>query len=288
MAVASGTALLFPGQGSQAPGMRELVERVSPELLALARSEVGADPFERLEEGTGYAQPALYCASIASWIDAGRPDAEYVAGHSLGELAALAAAGAMEIDAGLRLAAVRGRAMQEAAERDPDGGGMVAILGDDAAAREIAARLGLVIANDNAPGQLVLSGPSSAVDAARPAAKQAGLKAIRLKVAGPFHSEAMTPALPAFRAELRRVAFSKPRMTVLSSITAEPFDDVAARLADALTLPVRWRESLLALREAGVRRFVETGPGKVLTGLVRRTLPDAEAISLSDPEPARA
>ena len=281
------TALLFPGQGSQAPGMRDLVEASRPDLLELAIAEVGEDPFPRVDDGTRFAQPALYCASIALWTDAGRPGADFVAGHSLGEVAALVAAGSLDGEDGLRLAAQRGRLMQRAAEVSPPGG-MLALLGDDAIAREVAAARSLTVANDNAPGQLVLSGADEDLEAAAEAGKARGLKAVRLQVQGAFHSPAMAPVVPELAAALAELALREPTVPVLSSITTRPFDDVRRRLAEALVRPVRWRETLLALHRSGVRRYLEVGPGKVLKGLVRRTLPDVEAVTLAELEVAHA
>jgi malonyl CoA-acyl carrier protein transacylase len=210
-----------------------------------------------------------------------------MAGHSLGELAALVAAGSLSESDGLSLAMTRGRVMQDAAENGPPGG-MLAVLGDEDPAREIVERLGLTVANENAPGQLVLSGPADGLAAARSELKGAGLKTIRLRVQGAFHSPAMEPAVPEFEAALAEVEFAPPRVPVLSSTTASPFDDIRRRLADALVRPVRWRAALATLQDAGVRRFLETGPGSVLTGLVRRTLDAVEATSLTEREVARA
>jgi [acyl-carrier-protein] S-malonyltransferase len=281
------TALLFPGQGSQTDDMRELVERVRPQLLEQAIDELGVDPFERVDEGTAFAQPALYCASLAGWAAAERPTADFMAGHSLGELAALVAAGSLSEADGLSLALTRGRVMQEAAESGPPGG-MLAALGDEERTRAVAERLGLTVANDNAPGQLVLSGSREALADARTELKQAGLRTIRLRVQGAFHSPAMIAAVPEFEAALAEVPFAPPTVPVLSSTTARPFDDVRRRLAEALVRPVRWREALVALYAAGVRRFVETGPGNVLTGLVRRTLDTVDATTVTQPEAERA
>jgi [acyl-carrier-protein] S-malonyltransferase len=279
------TALLFPGQGSQTEDMREQVADACPRLLERVVEELGDDPFERVEEGTAFAQPALYCASLAGWTAAGRPGAEFMAGHSLGELAALVAAGSLSESDGLALAVTRGRLMQEAAERGPTGG-MLAALGDEEQALAVAQRLGLTVANDNAPGQLVLSGPADALRAAKADLKSAGVKTIPLRVQGAFHSPAMASAVPAFREALAEVRVVPPQVPVLSSTTARPFDDIRTRLAEALVRPVRWRQALVALHEAGVRRFVETGPGSVLTGLVRRTLDSVDATT--GPTPAAA
>jgi [acyl-carrier-protein] S-malonyltransferase len=281
------TALLFPGQGSQTPDMRELVEASCPDLLELAVAEVGEDPFARVDDGTRFAQPALYCASVALWIEGGRPGADFVAGHSLGELAALVAAGSLDPEDGLHVAAQRGRLMQEAAESSPSGG-MLALLGDDQIAREVAARHSLTVANDNAPGQLVLSGPGDVLRDAAADGKKLGLKAVRLSVRGAFHTPAMAPVVPELEAVLAEVEVRQARVPVVSCITTRPFDDIRARLAEALVSPVRWRETLLALHASGVRRYLEVGPGKVLKGLVRRTVRDAEALTLAEAEVAHA
>ncbi len=280
-------ALLFPGQGSQTPGMREVAEESCPELVTLARELVGEDPFDGLDRGTRFIQPAMYCASLGHWIAAGRPLPQLVAGHSLGELAALAAAGAFSEEDGVRLAALRGRLMQDAAEAGIEGA-MLAVLGADEFARDAAARHGLTVANDNAPGQLVLSGPKEAIEATQAEASEAGARTMGLPIPGAFHSPAMETALPGFTESLAAIEISPPKATVLCSTTATPFDDIRRRLAEALVRPVRWRQTLVELQRAGARRFVEVGPGKVLRGLVRRTLPDAEATTLDALEAAGA
>ncbi len=271
------TAILFPGQGSQTPDMRDDVERVRPDLLAMAAAAVGEDPFPRAEEETRFAQPAIFCASLAGWTALGRPDCEYMAGHSLGELAALVAAGNLTEHDGLELVALRGRLMLEAGERAGDGG-MLALLGAGAAeqASALAESHGLAVANDNSPQQVVLSGARSALPAAAAEAKELGLRATELPVTGAFHSPMMASAVPEFKAALERVPIKPGAVTVLSAVTAAPFDDVRRRLAEALTMPVRWRETMLAMRELGAERFVEVGPGRVLTGLAKRTLRDVE------------
>src|SRR3954467_14837800 len=179
------TAILFPGQGSQMPGMRDLVAQHAPELL----ERLGDEPFERVGESTRFAQPAIFCASLAGWyaLDAEPPLA--MAGHSLGELTALVAAGALDPFDGLELVVLRGRLMDEAG-----GGTMLALLGAEIEQAEaLATAHGVTVANDNAPGQVVLSGPAEALDAAARAARDDGLRALELGVAGAFHSPAMTP-----------------------------------------------------------------------------------------------
>jgi malonyl CoA-acyl carrier protein transacylase len=274
------TAILFPGQGSQVPGMRDTVARVRPDLLALAQDVVGEDPFARAEAGTNFAQPAIFCASLAGWAALGRPLGDFMAGHSLGELGALVAAGCLDERDGLELVALRGRLMQESGERAGDGG-MLALLGAGAAehASELAEAHGLSVANDNSPRQIVLSGARGALPAAAQDAQELGLRAMKLPVTGAFHSPMMAAAVPEFAAALEHVEVAPARVTVLSAVTAAPFDDVRRRLAEALTMPVRWRETMLELHRLGAERFVEVGPGRVLTGLAKRTLSDVELVN---------
>jgi malonyl CoA-acyl carrier protein transacylase len=260
--------------------MRETVDAVRPDLLSLATEVVGSDPFLKVDDGTMFAQPAIFCASLAGWQTLGSPLGDLMAGHSLGELGALVAAGCLEERDGLELVALRGRLMQEAGEQAGDGG-MVALLGAGAAeqASELADAHGLSVANDNSPQQVVLSGARAALSEAAAAARELGLRATELPVTGAFHSPMMATAVPAFAAALGHVEIGEPRVQVLSAVTAEPFDDVRRRLVEALTMPVRWRETMLALRDRGAERFVEVGPGKILTGLAKRTVRDVELVS---------
>ncbi len=276
------TALMFPGQGSQTDDMRDTVARLRPDLLERAAAAVGEDPFPRVGDGTAYAQPAIFCASLARWtalVERSGTQAEYLAGHSLGEIGALVAAGVLREQDGLELVVLRGRLMQEAGEGAGDGG-MIALLGGQAAAlaAQVAEPHGLSIANDNSPQQVVLSGLRAALPGAEQTARELGLRAMILPVTGAFHSPLMASAVPPFREALARVEVAPARATVISAVTAEPFDDVRARLAEALTGPVRWREVLLALRARGVTRFHEVGPGRVLSGLVKRTLREVELV----------
>ena len=238
---------------------------------------LGYDPFEQLSEGTRYQQPALFLCSVAAWEtwrEEGdeEDEASAAAGHSLGEYAALVAAGALQFEDALHLVDERASAMADAGEQNA--GGMVAMLGGDGrSVRAMASRLGLVVANDNAPGQLVLSGSVDALDEAEEVSRdEAGARARRLDVTGAFHSPLMEPAAERLRAALEATPVAEPTIPVYSNGSAAPFVDVRRELAENLLRPVRWRETLLALRTARIERFVELGPGEVLTGLVKRTL----------------
>jgi [acyl-carrier-protein] S-malonyltransferase len=200
-----------------------------------------------------------------------------MAGHSLGEITALVAAEAISADDGLRVVAARGRLMQEAAEETGDGGMTAVRAREDNrdVIAEVAAATHVSIANDNAPDQLVLSGSLSALDDADAQLKERGVRGKRLPVAGAFHSPLMEPAVEPFRALLADTEIAEPRVPVYSCVTAEPFDDIRERLAQAITHPVRWLEVMRALDARGVTNFVETGPGHVLTNLVRKSLAGA-------------
>lgn len=282
------TAILFPGQGVGDPSSREHVARLRPDLLELASELVGDDPFERIADGTRYAQPAVYCASIAGFERLGRPSADYFAGHSLGEISALASAGAIDDADGLRIVVARGEAMDRAAGSGAPGG-MLAVGCDRRQAHSLAVAHGLALANENSPQQFVLSGPQAGIDDAKAAAKREGIRVKRLAVRGAFHTEAMEPALAPFRASLEQVRFRKPTSPVVSSTTAGVFGGgVRDALAASLISPVRWINVLRKLRQLGVTRFIDVGPGKVLAGLVRRTIDDAEVEALAQREAALA
>jgi [acyl-carrier-protein] S-malonyltransferase len=288
MDASTASAILFPGQGVGDASSRELVERVRPDLLELASELVGEDPFDRMSEGTAFAQPAVYCASIAGFEQLGRPRAEYFAGHSLGEIAALAAAGAIDDGDGLRVVVARGRLMSEAARRGTPGG-MLAVGSDRAGAESISSRHGLVVANENSPEQFVLSGPLEGIEAAHAAAKSSGIRAKRLAVAGAFHTAAMQPGVEPFRAALEEIEFNPFEAPVVSSATADLFpEDPRDSLAASLTSPIRWTAVTRKLRDLGVMRFLDVGPGKVLAGLVRRTIGGVEIETLASRERALA
>ena len=288
MDASSASAVLFPGQGVGDASSRELVAAVRPDLLELANELVGEDPFERMAEGTAYAQPAVYCASIAGYEQLGRPRPDYFAGHSLGEIGALAAAGAIDDADGLRIVVARGRVMADAARRG-ERGGMLAVGSNHDGAAALAAEHRLTLANENSPQQVVLSGPLPAIEAAEAAAKGAGIRAKKLAVAGAFHTQAMASGIAPFRTALDEVDVREPDTPVVSSTTAELFTgDIRDALAASLTSPIRWTAVLTRLRELGVTRYVDVGPGKVLAGLVRRTIDDAETETLPRKESAVA
>ncbi|MET0602521.1 MAG: ACP S-malonyltransferase [Baekduia sp.] len=269
-------AAIFPGQGSHAPDMDEPYRGLPAFERGLEL--LGFDPFERLDEGTRFQQPAIFLCSVTAW-DIWRQESpdelaqvRAAAGHSLGEYAALVAAGVLSFEDALSLVAARAAAMADAG--DLQSGSMVAMLGgDDHAIRALADRLGLTIANDNAPGQLVLSGATDAIAQAEELAREeTGARARRLDVSAAFHSPLMEPAAARLADALAQVEFQQGAFPVYANGSAAPFEDVRRELSENLLRAVRWRETMLALRAAGIDRYVEHGPGAVLTGLVKRTL----------------
>ena len=289
----SPTAVLFPGQGSQTAAMRDVVADVRPDLLAGVIDLVGEDPFPLVDESTRYAQPAIFCASLAGWTQIrDHIDPIALAGHSLGELTALAAAGAIDERDALRLVVLRGLLMDVAGAAS-GGGTMLAVLGaTPAQAAALASRHGVSLANDNAPGQVVLSGAPDALKAVRDDARSTGLRAVALDVTGAFHSPQMQRAVIPFHEALADIEVRRPDIPVFSCATAEPFGDPREELAEALVSPVRWRETMVALASAGATTFVDAGPGAVLAKLAPRCVPGVAASSLevllSAPEPTPA
>ncbi len=296
-------AFIFPGQGSQSVGMGAALAAASVharEVFQEVDDALGQHLFRLMADGpdadlmlTENAQPAIMANAIATLRVLEREGgirlaekADFVAGHSLGEYTALCAAGALDLSTTARLLKLRGRAMQAAV---PVGeGAMAALLGADlvkAQALAEAAAEGDVctVANDNDPSQVVISGTKAAIDRAVPLAKEMGIKrAVVLPVSAPFHCPMMQPAADAMAAALADVALSAPVVPVYANVTAAPVADpesIRALLVEQVTGMVRWRESVLAMQDAGVSDFIELG-GKVLGAMVKRIAPDATATSV--------
>jgi [acyl-carrier-protein] S-malonyltransferase len=276
------SAFLFPGQGSSVIGTEALVAEFCGELAEQCRAAVGDDLFARAGESTRFAQPAIFLASLAGWRSLDAPEPLAFAGHSLGELSALAAAGVMDAHDALELVILRGALMAEAAERAVDGGMLAVLKGTVEQAQQLADAHGVTVANDNAPGQVVLSGRAGKLKEAAIGARAIGVRAIVLDVAGAFHSPDMASACPLFRRALGRVDLHEPAAPVISGVTAQPFEDVRGQLAAALTRPVRWRETMQTIYAIGVRRYVDVGPDQVLAKLVGRNVSGCEAITIDE------
>jgi [acyl-carrier-protein] S-malonyltransferase len=291
-------AFVFPGQGSQAPGMG-LDWADSAELYGWASAVLGWDLAETLRSAsadelrqTYIAQPAIYCVSVAALRaleEAGvRP--AYVAGHSLGEFSALVAAGALSFEAGLTLVSRRAEAMQRAADARP--GSMSSVLGLSVEGVEMAVAQAaeggvLAVANDNAPGNVVVSGEWPALERLPAVAKELGAKrVVGLNVGGAFHSPLMAPAAEAFRSFLAAAPLRACAVPLIANATAEPTSN-ATELRDLLgrqlTGRVRWTESVRHLAALGVDTFVEVGPGTVLSGLIKRTVEGVRVLAAGDP-----
>jgi [acyl-carrier-protein] S-malonyltransferase len=294
-----GIAFCFPGQGSLEVGMgRELAEAVPEAMDVFTRgSEAsGLDLvhlcFEAPESElvqTEVQQPALVATSLAvlEAVKARGIKPDFVVGHSVGEFAALAAAGALKVEEAIGLVRERGLAMAEAAKKNP--GSMAAILGlDDEVVEWICRRiLNVWPANYNCPGQIVVSGENLAVDEACEAAQAEGARrAVKLRVSGAFHSPLVARAADRLRPALERVKFSEPSAPFMSTVTAriEDAKRMGPLLVEQLTAPVRFTQAAQALVREGAHTFVEVGPGNVLSGLVKRIDRNAKTISVSTPE----
>lgn len=296
-------AAIFPGQGSQFSGMadpwvthevgRAVIEEVS---RAMGRDLVADCHDDDALSTTDLVQPALLACDVAAFrvLEAEGARVEAAAGHSLGEFAALVAAGVLDFASALRAVVARGRAMQAASLERP--GTMTALLGispqdavdicEDAGRGDV-----LAVANENASNQVVLSGSVTAVERAEEQARSRGAKAIRLKVAGAFHSPLMRPAVDPIREALAELEFREPRFPVVANVSGTIIGDPAALrelLARHVVSPVRWERSMHALAEAGFDTFVEAGPGQVLSKLAKRALPGARTASVGSPEEAAA
>lgn len=298
-----GIAVLFPGQGTQVPGMGapwrdhaawSVVERAEAafgEPLADLVLEAPAEQLARTRE----AQLAVLLTSLMAWeaIRDRVPDPVAFAGHSLGQVTALIASGALSLDDGVRFAARRAELTQAAADAHP--GRMVALLGatpEQAEAACAAAPDGCWVANDNAPGQVVIAGTPDGVEAGAARAKELGVKrATPLNVGGAFHTPLMRPAADALGAELDSVTFTAGTVPVVSNLDARPYADGDGwrdRSARHVAVPVRWRESVLGIVDAGASTLLEVGNGSMLAALAKRTVPDVPVRGVATPDDADA
>lgn len=300
------TAFIFPGQGSQTVGMGKALAEAFPSARVVFQEidEALDQNLSRLMwEGpqddltlTENAQPALMAVSLAAMaalkaefgVEVTR--AAFVAGHSLGEYSALAAAGSLSITDAAKLLKLRGQAMQRAV---PVGqGAMAALIGADIETAEAAAEAGskvgvCAVANDNAPGQVVISGAKAAVEAANAHAATLGVKrALMLPVSAPFHCPLMQPAADEMAKALAAVTLHAPRVPVFANVTAVAVTDpdvIRTLLVEQVCGRVRWRESVANMAAAGVTQFVEIGAGKVLTGMIKRIADGAAGVALNEP-----
>jgi [acyl-carrier-protein] S-malonyltransferase len=305
-------AFVFPGQGSQAVGMgkalaltfaaaREVFDEVDAALGDKLSAIMWEGPADRVTL-TENAQPALVAVSLAAMrvleAEAGidlKRDASFVAGHSVGEYSALAAAGALTLADAVRLVRIRGRAMQQAV---PVGvGAMAALIGaefEQAAAIAAEAAQGEIVqaANDNGGGQVVVSGHKAAVERAVEIAKAKGVRrAMMLPVSGPFHSALMQPAADVMADALAKVTVKPPCVPLVANVLAQPTSDpaeIVRGLVAQVTGTVRWRESIAFMASAGVTAFYEVGSGKVLSGLVKRIAEGASGVPIGAPEDVAA
>lgn len=277
-------AYVFPGQGSQFPGMgkglfdsceqAKNLFRKADEVLGFGLSEIMFNGTDEALRETRVTQPAIFVHSAIISLFGGLEAPDMVAGHSLGEFSALVAAGAMSFEDGLRLVSLRADAMQKCCERVP--GGMAAVIAlPSEKVEEICAGIeGVVPANYNSEGQIVISGTKEGIAEACTALKEAGAKrALPLSVGGAFHSPLMEPARLELAAAIDRTPISAPRCPVYQNVTAEAETDPARikeNLLRQLTSPVKWTQSVRAMLRDGAREFTEIGPGTVLQGLVKR------------------
>ena len=297
-------SVVFPGQGSQSVGMaanlynsysyvKELFE-IADETLGFSLSKLILEgPKEQLDQ-TENTQPAIFLASISIFemirreSDIDLTKAKYFAGHSLGEYSALSASGSIKFEQAIKLLKARGKAMQLAVPKGE--GGMLAVLGTDVKIisdllNENQKKYQCFIANDNSTGQIVLSGMNKDLDALTEDLKKNTIKNIRLAVSAPFHSKLMSSATEIMKQEINQSNFVHPKNTIISNVTSlettEP-NQIKELLIKQIENPVRWRESVIYMINKGVTKFVEIGPGKVLSGLVKRIDKSVTIVSINE------
>ena len=295
----SKTALLFAGQGAQIVGMGQDLAAQFPIAQAWfdrANSRLGYDLAKICFQGpeteltnTANAQPGIFLVGWVAFqlLQEQVPLLKFdaTAGLSLGEFTALAAAGALSFEDAIQIVRQRGRFMQEAC--DQTHGAMAAIIGlDEAKTREVCAQAGVELANLNCPGQIVISGASDKLTAACELAKSKGArKAVPLPVAGAYHSSLMASAQPKLEAALAAIRIERPKVSVIANVTARPHEgpvDISRRLVEQVTSPVRWEASMRYLLAQGFSRFIELGPGKALSGFMKRIDANAQLLNVAD------
>ena len=290
-------AYIFPGQGSQFPGMAKELYETNPaarEMLERANEILGFIITDIMFEGTAedlkqtkVTQPAIFLHSVVLAKCLPDFEPEMVAGHSLGEFSALVAAGAMDFEEGLKLVSIRAQAMQKACETNPGGMAAVLMLDAETIERICEETEGIVVAaNYNCDGQIVISGEKAAVDAACIRLKEAGARrALPLPVGGAFHSPLMEPARAELAEGIEKAVFKTPICPVYQNVTAQPSTDpteIKANLLSQLTSPVRWTQSVQNMIADGADTFIELGPGKVLQGLVAKIAKDQVTLTSID------
>ena len=269
--------LVFPGQSTGDVHLRAILEEWRPQLLETLSSALGCDdPFSRPYVSLAAEQAVTVSCSLACWYAKGRPTPCYLLGHSLGELTALAAAGAISEDDAVRLAAVRGALMQRVIEASP-GCGMVAVHAPLFDIEAIVAECDLAVAFHDSPRQVMLAGTREGLDRARTAFGEAGIPCTHLDLPGPFNSPLMEPAVAPFRAALEECEVRPPQAIVYSASTCRPLIDVRAELAQNLVAPVRWWDTLARLAADGVETFLEISVGGLLSPLPAGIVTDRAA-----------
>ena len=291
-------AAIFPGQGSFFAGCtRVWAQADHDDVMATVSDAAGFDVLDAGDaESSGRlterGQPIIFAASLAAWNALRRAGflPSFVAGHSLGEYSAAAAAGVLRLDAAARVVVTRGAATAAACRETP--GGMAAVI--KLAAAEVEELVddieGLVVANDNAPGQIVIAGAADAMDAARARIDELGGRLVTLDVEGAFHSPAMAPAVEAVRRAVADESASDPALPLVSASRARVLrsaSEAVSSLVDGILGAVRWRDVQLLLERRGVTDLVEVGPGRVLAGIAKRTVPNLRVHSVAAPEAVR-